>query len=284
MVHIYFNPQGPRGPRLIGVVCIYPDSLFQSTRPSRASTTSYRLLLMRCLFQSTRPSRASTPLRSNNCPWLFISIHKALAGLDYDLPLVFLKDWISIHKALAGLDACNSGAQVTHLDFNPQGPRGPRHVCVGTFPFDVGISIHKALAGLDISSGPANSSSSSFQSTRPSRASTADAWRHEKIVHISIHKALAGLDFVLKACRFVRIDFNPQGPRGPRRSPVPSVHFPTDFNPQGPRGPRHNHHSFCASVRGFQSTRPSRASTALRDAILAFKSISIHKALAGLDK
>ena len=56
----YFNPQGPRGPRQH-----YP-----------------RHTLKRPLFQSTRPSRASTKLQSGNPLIQDISIHKALAGLD----------------------------------------------------------------------------------------------------------------------------------------------------------------------------------------------------------
>ena len=82
----------------------------------------------------------------------------------------------------------------------------------------------------------------------------------------------------------MRTDFNPQGPRGPRRvsknvtlfAYCISIHkalagldtaFPGGrwhrlyFNPQGPRGPRR-----CTATRlslgaRFQSTRPSRAST-----------------------
>ena len=59
----------------------------------------------------------------------------------------------------------------------------------------------------------------------------------------------------------VPVDFNPQGPRGPRRHPPGSPDHGGDFNPQGPRGPR----------RGEDTLRWMRWS------------ISIHKALAGLD-
>ena len=60
----------------------------------------------------------------------------------------------------------------------------------------------------------------------------------------------------------VPVDFNPQGPRGPRRHPPGSPDHGGDFNPQGPRGPR----------RGEDTLRWMRWS------------ISIHKALAGLDE
>ena len=105
----------------------------------------------------------------------------------------------------------------------------------------------------------------------------------------------------------MRTDFNPQGPRGPRRvsknvtlfAYCISIHkalagldtaFPGGrwhrlyFNPQGPRGPRR-----CTATRlslgaRFQSTRPSRASTQERFMIeIQANFISIHKALAGLD-
>ena len=101
---------------------------FQSTRPSRASTTCMVIRIPQPKFQSTRPSRASTRSRSPAGKAYEISIHKALAGLDATL-FVALKyrnlfqstrpsrastrlPWgkkighdISIHKALAGLDA-----------------------------------------------------------------------------------------------------------------------------------------------------------------------------------
>ena len=57
------------------------------------------------IFQSTRPSRASTAYRGLSNTEIAISIHKALAGLDEDAILdTCLLDAISIHKALAGLD------------------------------------------------------------------------------------------------------------------------------------------------------------------------------------
>ena len=100
------------------------------------------------------------------------------------------------------------------------------------------ISIHKALAGLDCS-----------KSASPSRSS------------ISIHKALAGLDEEAIKEWNSRIDFNPQGPRGPRLFHLEGLMFPLYFNPQGPRGPRLN--------AGQEQIKDM--------------SISIHKALAGLD-
>ena len=84
----YFNPQGPRGPRLVNNI------IFRGF----------------CTFQSTRPSRASTIVSRAECWRWYISIHKALAGLDC----------IGSHKA------------APKQDFNPQGPRGPRPSFAGT--------------------------------------------------------------------------------------------------------------------------------------------------------
>ena len=102
--HRNFNPQGPRGPRLVkgGQLCMRflfqstrPSRAstmlkqvqdwvgeFQSTRPSRASTFNHPSASFRLLFQSTRPSRASTFTRRQCITSYYISIHKALAGLD----------------------------------------------------------------------------------------------------------------------------------------------------------------------------------------------------------
>ena len=123
-----FNPQGPRGPRLVVPLILMRFLQFQSTRPSRASTALFSLLspsatifqstrpsrastqCCRCwkislqIFQSTRPSRASTRERTQSTCQNEISIHKALAGLDLSFAAVRFMQVISIHKALAGLD------------------------------------------------------------------------------------------------------------------------------------------------------------------------------------
>ena len=146
---MYFNPQGPRGPRLVGVWHCDSVAVFQSTRPSRAST-------------------------------------------DYQ-DVDFRHECISIHKALAGLDWSEFGIVIVLQYFNPQGPRGPRPLLDGRLlrscrfqstrpsrastprrrytPTVSPISIHKALAGLD---------------DIRLEALTMEG--------ISIHKALAGLD------------------------------------------------------------------------------------------
>ena len=100
-----------------------------------------------------------------------------------------------------------------------------------------------------------------FQSTRPSRASTL---------------------FVIFLYPYW-LNFNPQGPRGPRHRRSLFRFYLADFNPQGPRGPRPFMQVWNAEGYGFQSTRPSRASTNIFLLCLRNTGISIHKALAGLD-
>ena len=78
------------------------------------------------IFQSTRPSRASTSNTKITQKSQSISIHKALAGLDVMLGLSYPHIVISIHKALAGLDYCLLKKSALRSYFNPQGPRGPR--------------------------------------------------------------------------------------------------------------------------------------------------------------
>ena len=56
------------------------------------------------IFQSTRPSRASTTARDAFQAMRDISIHKALAGLDAKWEEHEKRVSISIHTALAGLD------------------------------------------------------------------------------------------------------------------------------------------------------------------------------------
>ena len=146
----YFNPQGPRGPRLLTSSTLSSCWRFQSTRPSRASTASRQWTglvlqdfnpqgprgprpcpaspsLASHRFQSTRPSRASTLMTFFTIMLTEISIHKALAGLDLKAP----------------------GLKMTTTYFNPQGPRGPRRCWVLRCRYALTISIHKALAGLD---------------------------------------------------------------------------------------------------------------------------------------
>ena len=130
---------------------IYPVTLgFQSTRLSRASTTSDTGLPAIIIFQSTRLSRASTRHSNDKRTTTIISIHKALASLDV-ICLFFSR--------------LLSQFQSTRLSRASTREIGPPEV------FQI-ISIHKALASLDFFAGKQVVRGNIFQSTRLSRAST----------------------------------------------------------------------------------------------------------------
>ena len=251
-----FNPQGPRGPRQ-----------GHWDTPCR---TYYR-------FQSTRPSRAST-WYFRDIDWYLseISIHKALAGLDlckvdnYVSRLLFQSTRPSRASTML-----KTGTGLGKRHFNPQGPRGPRRLqCIRN------TASFRLL----------------FQSTRPSRASTFTRRQCSYIMmynfnpqgprgprpfvkkysdpndsDISIHKALAGLDIIFSMVHLCySCNFNPQGPRGPRpmsrestvlaniqsisiHKALAGLDFPGDM-----------YRAWLWKCI-FQSTRPSRASTCIRD-------------------
>ena len=79
-------------------------------------------------------------------------------------------------------------------------------------------------------------------------------------------------------------NFNPQGPRGPRRTLmglrlyIPTISIHKALAGLDDTEPRHDIYT-----GGFQSTRPSRASTKTLYGRGQYSQISIHKALAGLD-
>ena len=155
------------------IFTIILTGIFQSTRPSRASTYSRLLLahgkhdfnpqgprgprlfgiaLLSFLskFQSTRPSRASTVSRI---------FKKKSAKFQSTRPSRASTNVLLFIFCIA-------------LNFNPQGPRGPRPNPIETSCSQSSISIHKALAGLDVF----------------------DCYFRTVSIIISIHKALAGLD------------------------------------------------------------------------------------------
>ena len=132
---VHFNPQGPRGPRLLLSSLLRYSTVFQSTRPSRASTSStgrsnaaptyfnpqgprgprpYPVSeqVARIGFQSTRPSRASTPPR-------------------FRIAISFL--FQSTRPSRASTTS-SSVVPSSNPNFNPQGPRGPRQQNYPTIP------------------------------------------------------------------------------------------------------------------------------------------------------
>ena len=125
----YFNPQGPHGPRrCAGAPPATPSSISIHKALTGLDLPLFSLFLIPTIFQSTRPSRASTSTLTTWREVVEISIHKALTGLDMEpkdtittieafqstrpsrastCTTSFLVHplSISIHKALTGLDA-----------------------------------------------------------------------------------------------------------------------------------------------------------------------------------
>ena len=194
---LHFNPQGSCEPRLWMPSERESVSRFQSTRLSRASTPfspsphqklpdfnpqgsreprrRYDILFIFPIqFQSTRLSRASTYSSNVSIPAIYISIHKALASLDF------------------GEVRWTCGRQ----DFNPQGSREPRRLCTPQPASATPISIHKALASLD---GLCRWKSAIMIYFNPQGSREPRPRTHcfHFVIHlISIHKALASLDTV----------------------------------------------------------------------------------------
>ncbi len=189
-----------------------------------------------------------------------ISIHKALAGLDRsrDTPCRSIIDFNP-----QGPRGPRRGTSVIlwyHRNFNPQGPRGPRPSIIHLPPSDFYFN-PQGPRGPRLLPAANVLHHITFQSTRPSRASTFKKYSDPNDSDISIHKALAGLDIIFSMYSL----------------------FCCYFNPQGPRGPRPGGETTVSKYSQFQSTRPSRASTFLVSLSSCFGVISIHKALAGLD-
>jgi len=193
--------------------------LFQSTRPSRASTPgsqrmglhthhfnpqgprgprlSFSIFFLDSSgFQSTRPSRAST---------------------DNAMRLAGESSYFNPQGPRGPRRTMRYWKKSIHSYFNPQGPRGPRRW----------EKMHMLPPKLFQSTRPSRASTCAvqlssrlirpFQSTRPSRASTLPLEDPLDLYKISIHKALAGLDIKYSDKTMRTEDFNPQGPRGPRR-------------------------------------------------------------------
>ena len=78
--------------------------------------------------------------------------------------------------------------------------------------------------------------------------------------------------------------FNPQGPHGPRRKGLNQNKLLPGFQSTRPSRASTGKMKFCFRSRSFQSTRPSRASTVVQLKTDTRMMISIHKALTGLDR
>ena len=154
---VHFNPQGPRGPRLLLSSLLRYSTVFQSTRPSRASTSStgrsnaaptyfnpqgprgprpYPVSeqVARIGFQSTRPSRASTPPRFRIAiSFLFQSTRPSRASTTSSSVVPSSNPNFNPQGPRGPRPGSQRMGLRTH-HFNPQGPRGPRQQNYPTIP------------------------------------------------------------------------------------------------------------------------------------------------------
>ena len=78
-----------------------------------------------------------------------ISIHEALASLDFNEWYGSIPEPISIHEALASLDTSLHQSPQALGNFDPRGSCEPRLLIDTEINTDGMISIHEALASLD---------------------------------------------------------------------------------------------------------------------------------------
>ena len=124
-----------------------------------------------------------------------------------------------------------------------------------------------------------------FQSTRPSRASTNISANLAKRANISIHKALTGLDLKILTAIINRYNFNPQGPHGPRLNFTLSRQLKVEFQSTRPsRASTITIYEFIKLFENFNPQGPHGPRPIISSALAAAASISIHKALTGLDR
>ncbi len=218
MLHpAHFNPQGPHGPRPLDLFLSVARVIFQSTRPSRASTIggfyheriagkfqstrpSRASTIRDCLnnpaeiFQSTRPSRASTWIGfcAENGFQTFQSTRPSRASthLTFSNNCSFLFQSTRPSRASTLPECRLTPAQIY---FNPQGPHGPRQIA-GAFGIKPNHFNPQGPHGPRLYRLGQLHLAKTFQSTRPSRASTDSGVTFWRNGDISIHKALTGLD------------------------------------------------------------------------------------------
>jgi len=237
------------------------------------------------IFQSTRPSRASTECWRQGRPCQRISIHKALTGLDAESreAYQYFLEFQSTRPSRASTwSVLISGTVPGH--FNPQGPHGPRHGAGRRPDTQYRHFNPQGPHGPRRCGFHERRRQVAFQSTRPSRASTMLEKDYKAGLNISIHKALTGLDPLPRICghyRGISIHKALTGLDSDYKLPPKRARY---FNPQGPHGPRQLSPRLKIREYLFQSTRPSRASTTLTREVVLLSKISIHKALTGLDR
>ena len=125
---------------------------------------------------------------------IWISIHKALTGLDHIPPDPHISLRYFNPQGPHGPRQAHNPQKTQSVYFNPQGPHGPRQVAYSIQhpPWD--ISIHKALTGLDVVLLRSGRKNVYFNPQGPHGPRQWYYLDQGGKMSISIHKALTGLD------------------------------------------------------------------------------------------
>ena len=197
--------------------------------------------------------------RRNRLP---VSIHAPRAGRDgHGLGVLAIIVGVSIHAPRAGRDTLPCDGGMLWVKFQSTRPvRGATYRVFGAY-FPSPSFNPRAPCGARRTTTPSLSSHCMFQSTRPVRGATTPTSAALSMMVVSIHAPRAGRDGAVDGCPRADSRFNPRAPCGARLYAV-----------CGPVG-----------VLSFQSTRPVRGATRVREASRAGGLVSIHAPRAGRD-
>ena len=224
---------------------------FRSTRPSRASTkVTFDVPADAKNFDPRGPRKPRRRTCGRKAAYFNFDPRGPREPRHGDMTGLSVNMRISIHEALASLDITAGELQDRCFgNFDPRGPREPRQLygrdSRGNIYFDPRGPREPRQTCLT-----ARFSWNIFRSTRPSRASTVYLLDDRVEETISIHEALASLD---SGCDLY---YSQQG----------------NFDPRGPREPRRYRKSNGQYAAKFRSTRPSRASPSCFDSLMGLMS------------
>ena len=198
-------------------------------------------------FQSTRPMRGATRRAARQGKLVSVSIHAPHAGRDAARGTCPMGTACFNPRAPCGARQDQAGCSVRSECFNPRAPCGARH-------------------GLTRSS----STPKKFQSTRPMRGATGTMIVSLRCDKVSIHAPHAGRDRRYSRRPLSNSRFNPRAPCGARRlRPRGERKRQPCFNPRAPCGARPRTFSIVSVTKMFQSTRPMRGATTVKQQVLA---------------
>ena len=127
------------------------------------------------------------------------------------------------------------------------------------------ISIHAPRAGRDVALDQQQANDVLFQSTRPVRGATRTHLPGPVHSRDFNPRAPCGARHFAAVSGTAVLDFNPRAPCGARRILPVRIAADPDFNPRAPCGARQESVAMSRDKAIFQSTRPVRGATTLRE-------------------